>query len=384
MRKLAIVISHPIQYYAPWFKMLSQNGKIQVKVFYTWSQAAKKVEDSGFGKQIEWDIPLLEGYDYEFINNTSKDANGESFFGIKTPLLIPKIKEWKADAILVFGWNFHSHLKVLIHFKGKIPIYFRGDSNLLDEKLGIKTFLRRNWLRFVYSRISKAFYVGKNNKAYYLKHGLTEKQLIFAPHAIDNNRFSEKSKEKIKQAEKWKSELGIPKNHIVFLFIGKFEEKKDPEIILKAAEKLLDKEISFLFVGNGILEDSLRKQAKKNTNIFFLPFQNQSTMPTVYRLGDVFILPSKGPFETWGLAVNEAMACNKAIIVSDKVGCAVNLVSNNGFIFSSGRVNELVEKINFFYENKEKITEFGINSQVNISKWSFSEICLAIEREVTN
>ena len=208
--------------------MLAQNGKIKLKVFYTWSQTAEKIEDSGFGKKIEWDIPLLEGYDYEFIKNTSKKPSDQNFFGIKTPSLISKIEVWKADSILVFGWNFHSHFKVLRYFKGKIPIYFRGDSNLLDEKPGIKTFLRRNWLRFVYSHILKAFYVGENNKAYYLKHGLSEKQLIFTPHAIDNDRFSAKAEEKTKQAEVWKENLKIPKGNIVFLFIGKFEEKKRP------------------------------------------------------------------------------------------------------------------------------------------------------------
>jgi len=56
-----------------------------------------------------------------------------------------------------------------------------------------------------------------------------------------------------------------------------------------------------------------------------LPFQNQSRMPVVYRLGDLLVLPSAYG-ETWGLAVNEAVACGRPVLVSDRVGCAADVV----------------------------------------------------------
>jgi glycosyltransferase involved in cell wall biosynthesis len=68
--------------------------------------------------------------------------------------------------------------------------------------------------------------------------------------------------------------------------------------------------------------------------VVFLPFQNQSVMPMVYRLGDALVLPS-GYWETWGLAVNEAQACGRPSLVSDCVGCARDIVreGENGMIF---------------------------------------------------
>jgi glycosyltransferase involved in cell wall biosynthesis len=382
LKKLAIVITHPIQYYAPWFQLLAKEKNLGLKVFYTWSQSAQKVKDSGFGKEIKWDIPLLEGYEYEFVENTSKNPSDQHFFGIKNPNLIKKLEKFQANAILIFGWNFQSHLQVIRYFKNKIPIYFRGDSNLLDERKSLKTLLRRIWLRFVYSHITKAFYVGTNNKNYYLKHGLKQNQLIFAPHAIDNERFSLNFEQNKEQAQIWKKEIGIKENHLTFLFIGKFEEKKAPEILLQIAEKQKDKEISFLFVGNGILEKQLKEKAKNLPNVYFLPFQNQSKMPVVYHLGDVFVLPSKGPFETWGLAVNEAMACSKPIIVSNKVGSAIDLVTENGFIFDAQNISDLEKKLLFFYENKKIISEFGKKSFGIIQNWTFQEICNSIKKEL--
>ena len=134
MKRLAIITTHPIQYNAPWFKLLSQRKNIHIKVFYTWGQIENTAKfDPGFGKEISWDIPLLEGYEYTFVTNTSKDPGSHHFNGIINPSLVDDIESWNADAILIFGWSFKSHLKVLRYFKGKKTNIFRGDSNLLDE-----------------------------------------------------------------------------------------------------------------------------------------------------------------------------------------------------------------------------------------------------------
>ncbi|MBN2891864.1 MAG: glycosyltransferase family 4 protein [Bacteroidales bacterium] len=374
MRKLAIIITHPIQYYSPLFKLLAERNKIQIKVFYTWEQSKEKVFDQKFGREIKWDIPLLDGYDYAFVKNISKNPGSGTFNGVVNPTLISEIEEWKANAILVFGWNHHSHFKAMRYFKGKIPVYFRGDSTLIDEVSGIKTVLRRIWLKFVYRYVDFAFYVGQNNKKYFIKHGLKEEQLIFAPHAVDNQRFFDVFGEYLQKSQKWRKELGLSEKDIVFLFVGKFENKKNPLLLIEASKYFL--QYKFLFVGNGELEKEMRVNAGEN--VLFLPFQNQSLMPIVYRLGDVFVLPSKGPGETWGLAVNEAMACGKPILVSDNVGCAVDLIENgeNGFVFKSVNVSDFVEKIKLFENN---LVFFGEKSLKKIGDWSFKKIADAFE-----
>ena len=82
-----------------------------------------------------------------------------------------------------------------------------------------------------------------------------------------------------------------------------------------------------VFIGSGILSSTIESEAHVNQNVHYLGFQNQSQMPMFYRLGDVVCLPSRGPRETWGLAINEAMACGCSALVSDRVGCAEDLVA---------------------------------------------------------
>jgi len=128
-----------------------------------------------------------------------------------------------------------------------------------------------------------------------------------------------------------------------------------------------------LFVGNGPLETSLKTNAGNSRRVHFLPFQNQSAMPAVYQACDIFCLPSKGPNETWGLAVNEAMAAGRPVLVSDKCGCAIDLVDSgiNGEIFEAGSQSFLIQKLSLLFENKTELSTLGYNAKTKVASWSF-------------
>lgn len=380
MKKLAIISTHPIQYNAPVFRLITERGNVLIKVFYTWENSKNGFFDKKFNQQIKWDIPLLDGYDYQFIKNTSSDQGTHHRKGIINPTLDKDVEKWEPDAILIFGWNFRSHFKAMRYFKGKIPVLFRGDSTLLDEKKGIKTSLRRLILTYVYRYVDYALYVGTNSKNYFLRHGLKEQQLVFAPHSIDNERFYNKENDFETEAIAWRKDLKIVKDGLVFLFAGKFEAKKDPLILIDAARQMTDKK--FIFAGDGELIHEMKAASKRLSNVIFLPFQNQQKMPVLYRLADVFVLPSKGPNETWGLAVNEAMACKRAVLVSDKVGCATDLVKNeqNGYTFEAGNLTDVMLKIKKF--TNENVRNLGENSKNIIKDYNFTKICIAIEEVI--
>ncbi len=381
--KLAIISTHPIQYNAPLFKLMEQSKVIKPRVFYTWSQSEEEVIDKDFGKTIIWDIPLLEGYDYEFVNNVSRNPGTHHFRGIDNPELIQSVKNWGAQGLLVYGWNFKSHLNVMRHFKGKIPVFFRGDSTLLDENKGVKTFMRRAFLKWFYRHIDYAFYVGTNNKLYFEKHGIPSDHLFFAPHSIDIERFFDKTGENRKKAEQLRASEGIPADKILVTFVGKFVPKKDPLLLLRAAKSPECKHLDFLFVGNGILEDQMKIEAMNRKNIHFMDFKNQSEMPAIYYMSNVICLPSRGPGETWGLVVNEAMSCERAVIASDKCGCSKDLIRDgeNGFTFASGNRKDLIVKL-MKLEMVDKVKAMGQKSRVIIQSWSYEKTVKGFENGI--
>ena len=382
MKKLAIISTHPIQYNAPLFRLLSQNDDFSSKVFYTWSQSQNPVYDPGFGINRSWDIPLLEGYQYQFVENTSARPGTRHFRGIINPGLISELKKYGPDIILVFGWSFHSHLACIRHFKGKVPILFRGDSTLLDEKPGYKKMVRRIFLTWVYRHIDYALYVGQHNKAYFLAHGLKNKQLVFAPHAVDNQRFSENAAKYEIEASQWREKLGIKSTDLVLLFAGKLEDKKDPWFLLRMAKNLPDPTLKFLIVGNGHLERDLKSAASNDPRIIFLDFQNQSAMPVIYRLADIFVLPSVRN-ETWGLAINEAMVCGRPVIASNKVGCSPDLIiqGRTGWSFEPGEKGEteIAFMLNQFCGDRSVLQKVGKEASKWIQEYSYAAILKSVK-----
>lgn len=364
--KIAFVITHPIQYYVPLLKGLSAMDGLEIKVFYTWGKDSVKKFDPAYNKVIEWDIPLMEGYDFEFLENVAIDKGSHHFKGIDNPKIIEEIKKFHPDKLVVFGWSYKSHLAVLRYFKNKIPIYFRGDSHLLNNTPGLKSILRRLFLWWVYRHIDYPISVGLNNRKYYEWLGIKSTKILFAPHAIENKRFSERVADHTPKYTK--ESLGIPKENIIFLYCGSFEARKNLSHVIEAKRKCAHLPCSLVLVGNGAQEAALKNLAGDDSQIHFIDFVNQATLPEIYRLADVFVLASS--IETWGLVVNEAMASGLAIIASDKVGCAADLVSTNGFIFETGNIDQLSGKMKELMENPEMLNTFKENSKKIISDWS--------------
>jgi glycosyltransferase involved in cell wall biosynthesis len=133
------------------------------------------------------------------------------------------------------------------------------------------------------------------------------------------------------------------------LFAGKLIPAKQPRELLAAFLALRPRDTALVFVGDGEEKSGLHALATDAPagSVHFLPFANQSEMPARYLLADLFVLPSRGHYETWGLAVNEAMHLGVPCLVSDRVGCQRDLVTDGetGWVFSSSDPSALAPKL---------------------------------------
>jgi len=327
MLRLAIIVSHPIQYYVPLYQRLAKRKDVEIKVFFTWHGAESPILDQGFKKEVAWDIPLRDGYEFEVVPNISRKPGTHHFWGLQNPRLLSAVLEWQPDAVFLTGYAYASHVKAMhAFFTRSVPLLFRGDSHLLNQTGGLGWVVKRMVLHWIYRWSAACLYVGKHNRDYYRAFGVPEEKLFSCPHSIEVDRFANPSDELEIQATAWRTELGIKDNQVVLLFAGKFEDKKRPLALMRAVKDHDDSNVMLVMVGDGELGDQVRQIAQSAPDRFrVLPFQNQSRMPLVYRLGDLFVLPSVYN-ETWGLAVNEAIACGRPVLVSDMVGCAPDLV----------------------------------------------------------
>lgn len=339
--RVGFLISHPIQYYAPIFRELAR--LCDLTVFFAHRQTAEQQAQAGFGVAFDWDIDLVSGYRSKFLENVSRQPSTDRFSGCDTPSVAREIADGGFDAFVVPGWGLRSYMQAVkaCHRAG-VPVFVRGDSQLV----GPRNMLVRIAKAIAFSRVLRRFdgflYVGQRNREYLLHYGAPAKRLFFSPHCVDNASFRAIS-DSARQ-----SMGGALRRNKRLLFVGKLLERKRPLDILKAAVLLRERQpVEVAFAGSGELESELREFARlSGVPAIFHGFVNQSEMPTVYAAADVMVLPSDG-LETWGLAVNEAMACGLPAVVSDAVGCGPDLVEQGvtGAVFPVGQSSLLAEAI---------------------------------------
>lgn len=328
--RLAVVASHPIQYYAPWFRWMSRHGWT-LRVFYLWDFGVRPSHDAEFGRSVEWDVDLLSGYEHEFVPNVSDAPGTHHFGGLNNPTLSSRLRAWSPDAILLFGYKYHTHLRLLLH--APAPLIFRGDSHLLDAP---PSLAKRMSLRLLFTRFSAVTFTGVANSRYFRAFGVPPERLFFAPHCVDDTFFSPTPAARA-EADTLRAKLALGTRRVI-LFAGKLVPKKQPRALLDAFIDLARPDTALVFIGDGEELPALTQRARQHpeATVHFLPFANQSEMPARYLLADIFVLPSKGPEETWGLAVNEAMHSGVPCIVSDRVGCQADLITegDTGWVFA--------------------------------------------------
>lgn len=372
MKRLAIITTHPVQYNAPLFRMIAERGKVQVKVFYTKAKAhSPAYYDPGFQREINWDIPLLNGYDHEFVGATVSKSKL-----IMGKFVLSRVLDFRPDAALVFGWNFPAHFFIMRHLpKLGVKVFFRGDSILKEQDVIWKRLFKSVFLKKLYAKVDSIFYPGKMSRLYFEKYGARDKQLVFAGHAVDNGRFAQVfSENELKDLRRC---YGITDDAIVFIYVGKLIPGKNVSLIIKAFSSLNRPDSCLLIVGDGAERKTLEKIAP--SNVIFTGFINQKAMPVHYAISDVLVLVS---IETWGLVVNEAMAAGLALIAGNEVGCVPDLIKDgdNGFIVESSveSVRVAMQKL----VDKDLIRQFSGRSIDKVSSWNFTAVCEAIEARI--
>lgn len=337
--RLAIVLSHPTQYYSPWFRWLSEHTSLEFKVFYLWDFGVTHKYDPNFAVSFEWDVDLLAGYQWEFAPNVAARPGAEHFFGFRNPKLTALLAAWRPRAVLIFGYNWASHMRAIAWARlSAVPIIFRGDSHLIGRAL--PSLPVRFALGALFAQFASFLFVGAANRDYFSAFGVSEKKLFFSPHSVNSALFDPSAQGNRAASEQLRSKLGIKSGDKIVLFAGKLVPAKQPAELLEAFVAINPPNTALVIVGDGPEKGRLQSLASSISNgarVHILPFMNQTEMPGLYLSADIFVLPSRGSYETWGLAVNEAMHMGTPCLVSDRVGCQRDLVSpgETGWVFDA-------------------------------------------------
>ena len=375
MPKIAILNTHPIQYFAPLYSRLAQEPDIDLTVYFCSRQGVDAYHDEGFDKRFKWDVPLTEGYKSKFLKNLRVQGRVGGFWSLINPEIISELHRHSYDALIVNGHNHATYLMAMLFARlFGTAVLMRCDTHLLLRRSPIKRALRKPLLKILYNRIcSGCLPIGTRNQHFYESFGVSKQRLTTVPFAVDNDFFMSTVQQFSNKAE-IREQLCLSEKPVI-LFASKLTPRKRPMDLLVAFHELqnLGIDAALAFVGDGELRSQLQEYVALHAlkDVHFFGFQNQSELPKFYASADVFVLPSEN--EPWGLILNEAMCAGLPIIASKEIGAVPDLIreGRNGFLFDGGDINQLVEHLSNMVMSSERRASMGRESLRIIAEWNF-------------
>jgi glycosyltransferase involved in cell wall biosynthesis len=390
--RLAYLVSHPIQYQAPMLRRIAQEPDIDLTVFFGSDFSVRGYKDEGFGLDVKWDVPLLDGYRHEFLpvlrDNSNPGALSPVNYGI-----FSRLRGCKGvagfDLLWLHGYSSVNALQAMLAAKALgIPVLVRAEPWLGDrDRSGPTLAVKQLYFKLLRGMVAGALPIGTLNAAYW-RHYLGEDFPLYRmPYAVDNHYFQSRSKEALEGRTALRNELRLDPARPVILFASKLQRRKRCTDLLAAYKNLSPGEEPhpyLVIVGDGEERAALERQAAETRleGVRFCGFRNQSELPRFFDLATVFVLPSR--HEPWGLIVNEVMNAGRAVVVSDEVGCQPDLVEDGveGCVFPAGDVAALTDALRRVLATPETAVVMGQRALAKIETWDFEEDVRGLRRAI--
>jgi len=185
---------------------------------------------------------------------------------------------------------------------------------------------------------------GRSAQEYLQRMGAPVGRVFVAPNAVDISLFATSERKAGEKGSRVRQELGLPSRY--FLFVGRLVKAKGVFDLLDAYSRLapeLRSEVGLVFAGDGPERAGLEALAREVFPgvVHFPGFIHRDELASYYGLAECMVLPTHS--DTWGMVVNEAMACGLPVICTDVAGCAAELVKSNGRLVEPGNAQQLAE-----------------------------------------
>ncbi len=380
MVRLAYVVSHPIQYQAPLLRRIAREPGIDLTVLFGSDFSVRGYKDEGFGVEVAWDVPLLDGYRSQFLPRL-RDTGTVSPLSPISRGILRRLRDPDGspafDALWVHGYASVNALHAILAANALgIPVLLRAESWLADRPRSLSTLLAKQiFLRLLRPAIAATLPIGSRNRDYWARYFGPGMPQFLMPYAVDNAWFAQRTA--AADPTQLRAELQLAPGRPVILFASKLQARKHADHLLEAYARLCAISPNplpyLLIVGDGEERARLEARARELAleGVRFPGFRNQSELPSFFALADVFVLPSR--HEPWGLIVNEAMASGCAVIVSNEVGAHADLVTDGveGFVFPVGDIEALATALARVLSSPEQTQRMREAARTRIASWDF-------------
>lgn len=381
--RVAYLVTHPIQYQAPLLRMIAADRDIDLKVFFATDFSARAFHDPEFGRAVEWDVPLLEGYASEVLPAwPGTRYPGDAYFDAWRPFsrgLRRRLRAGRVDALWIHGYARLPHIAAMMAAKSAgIRVLLRDETNAIGQaRSGARAVAKRALFGMIDRLVDRYLTIGALNDAHYRDLGIDPAKFTPVGYAVDNTWFQARIAEAAANREALRQSLGLAPGRPIALFAAKLIDRKAPLDLVEAfASATSARDAVLLMAGDGDLRPAVEAriaQLGATDRIRLLGFQPQRQLAALYDLCDLFVLPSER--ETWGLVVNEVMNAGRPVIASDRVGSARDLVRDgiNGFVYPFGDIAALTTRLGQSLADRDRLAAMGRESLTIIGGWGFEQ-----------
>jgi 1,2-diacylglycerol 3-alpha-glucosyltransferase len=304
------------------------------------------------------------------------------------PRLNDALSQHQPQAVAVPGWSSTAAFAALLWCaNSRVPAISMSESTPWDEdRVGWKEWTKRRLV----SLSSSALVGGSPHRDYMVQLGMAPERVFLGYDTVDNHYFAQEVDEIRSRKSEFRNKHGLPENY--FLASARFIEKKNLPRLLQAYARYrtLDSKgsqsrepWSLVLLGDGPLRPALNSQLstlKLEDHVHLPGFKQYPELPIYYGPASAFVHASST--EQWGLVVNEAMASGLPVIVSDRCGCAADLVEEdrNGFRFDPRNVEQLAElMLRIAQSPKDRLAAMGQAGRDIIGKWGPDRFARGLE-----
>ena len=376
--RLAYFVTHPIQYQAPLLRMIAADPSIELKVFFATDHSLRQHYDPGFGREITWDVDLINGYEHEVLPAFNSGASLSTLRPFSVGV-VWRILTGGFDAIWCHSYARPAHLMAI--FAGSTlgkKVFLRDEAGRYSSNPSpLRSLVKCCLLKVLNPLLSGVLTIGKLNREFYHQQGIPAQKLFSMPYAVDNVWFQKRLVEAAADRKEFRRQLGIQPDQRVVLFAAKFQPRKRGDDLIRAFAKMSSEDpranAVLLMVGEGEMDEEWRSLAEKmsESRVKFVGFKGMLELPAYFDLCDVFVIPSS--LEPWGLVLNEVMNAAKPVISTHEVGSAHDLVKHgdNGYLVETGNIDQIAAALQKILSNPKLAAAMGKRSLEIIGDWSY-------------
>ena len=387
-KRLAVVVSHPIQYFAPLYRALAAEPSLDLHVLFASRIGLDETFDPDMGAPVAWAMDLTGGYSHEFLPEAAH-VDKVSFRGVDNPSVSAALRRFAPDAVILHGYATVTMLRALAwcRFHGARAILI-SDSSSHGAAAGPRRWAKMMIAPLLLRQYSAALTMSERGERHLASLGYPSDRMFRTPVMIDTGFWSARRERMQRRADE-RARLDLAEDAFVLLYAGKLHPRKRVLDALSALERLNDERpagaVTLLIAGDGVEREALRQFAsERGLDVRMLGFVNVDALPQLYAAADALVHPAEN--EQYGMVVLEAAVVGLPVILSDRIG-AVGATSIarpdiNTLVYPCADIRALVRAMASLRDDAELRNRMGAASLAISADHSGPESVRAVRRAV--